>query len=160
MEYNYKKMALERRTTMGKRVISGGIIEKNNKFLLVKETQEICRGKWGLPSGAVDDNEDVIEAAKREIFEETGCTVKVKGLLEIINKNIENKDMICFFFDTELITENIVVNGEEISNIRWFSYEEMLEIKEELRADGVWLSSIKNKIDGKIYPLDLININD
>jgi len=32
-------------------------------------------GAWSVPKGEFLDNEDPLEAAKREFFEETGCTV-------------------------------------------------------------------------------------
>lgn len=145
---------------MNTKIVAGGIIEKDNKFLLVKENQKVCKGKWNIPAGKVDEGENVIEAAKREIFEETGCTVKINGILEITNKNLENSDVLCFFFDTELTSENIQCDGEEISDIKWFTYEEILNMKDDLRANGYFLSIIKNKIENKIAPIDLINITD
>lgn len=67
-----------------KKIVAGGLIEKDGKFLLVKENKKICKGKWNIPAGGVDDNENVIDAAKREIFEETGCTAKIKVVSDII----------------------------------------------------------------------------
>ena len=107
-----------------KKIVAGGLIEKDGKFLLVKENKKICKGKWNIPAGGVDDNENVIDAAKREIFEETGCTAKINGILEIINQNLENVDLLLFIFDAELVKENIQSDVEEISDIGWFSYEE------------------------------------
>lgn len=132
-------------------------MKKNGKFLLVKEKQKIYEGKWNIPTGAVDEGENVIEAAKREILEETGCEVKINGLLEIVNKHMENIDLVCFFFNTELVNENIKCNEDEITDIKWFSYEEMLEMKEDLRANGYFFSTIKNKIENKITSLEIIN---
>ena len=51
-----------------KKVVAGGIIEKDGKYLLVQENQKICRGKWNIPAGGVDPNENVIDAAKREVL--------------------------------------------------------------------------------------------
>ena len=143
-----------------KKIVSGGLIEKNGKYLLVKENQKICRGKWNIPAGGVDDNENIIEAAKREIFEETGCSVKINGLLEIINQNLENVDLLLFIFDAELVKENLQIDGEEISDIGWFSYEEIINMKSDLRADGYFINTIKNKIENKISPIELIRIED
>lgn len=143
-----------------KKIVSEGLIEKNGKYLLVKENQKICRGKWNIPAGGVDDNENIIEAAKREIFEETGCSVKINGLLEIINQNLENVDLLLFIFDAELVKENLQIDGEEISDIGWFSYEEIVNMKSDLRADGYFINTIKNKIENKISPIELIRIED
>lgn len=43
------------------------VIIKQYKFAVQKEL-------WGFPSGAVEPGEDPLEAAKRELFEETGYT--------------------------------------------------------------------------------------
>ncbi len=143
---------------MSKKIVAGGLIEKNGKYLLVKENQKICKGKWNIPAGGVDNNENVIEAAKREIFEETGCRVKIKGILEIVNKNLESVDLLLFIFDAELIEENIQSDGEEISDVSWFSYEEILGMKKDLRADGYFITAIDKKMDSQITPVELIRI--
>ena len=143
-----------------KKIVAGGIIEKDGKYLLVQENKEKCRGKWNIPAGGVDDGENVIEAAKREVFEETGCKVKINGILEIVNQNMENIDVLIFIFNTELIEENIQIDGEEISDVKWFTYEEILNMKDNVRADGYFIRAIKNKKENKINPVELIRIDN
>ena len=63
------------------KVVAGGILEKDGKFLLVQESQKICKGKWCIPAGGLDETESLIDGAKREIFEETGCKVEITGIL-------------------------------------------------------------------------------
>ena len=141
---------------MNIRVVTGGILEKNGKFLLVEENKKKCRGKWNVPAGGLVENESLIEGAKREIYEETGCKVEITGILEIINMILEEINVVCFLFDTKIIGENIKADGEEISNVKWFTYEEITNMKDKLRADGYFLSTLKNKIDNKIQPFDII----
>ncbi len=51
-------------------VASGGMVyTKDNKILLI-----FRRGKWDLPKGKLDDGEDLIECALREVNEETGLS--------------------------------------------------------------------------------------
>ena len=142
---------------MNIKVVTGGILEKDGKFLLVQENQKVCKGKWNIPAGGLDENESLMEGAKREIYEETGCKVEITGILEIINEILEGVNIVCFFFDTKIISENIKADGEEISNVKWFTYEEILNMKDKLRADGYFLSTIKNKIDNKIQSMEIIN---
>lgn len=144
---------------MSIKVITGGIIEKDGKFLLVQENKEVCKGMWNIPAGRLEENESVLEGAKREIYEETGCEVEITGVLEIVNEVIENVNAICFFFDTKIINEKIKVNEKEISDAQWFTYEEILNMKDKLRANGYFLSTIENKINNKIYPIEIINIS-
>lgn len=143
---------------MNIKVVTGGVVEKNGKFLLVKEKQEICKGKWNIPAGGLDPNESLTEGAEREIYEETGCKVKATGILEIFNEVLEGVNVVCFFFDTKIMDEEIKVDGKEISSVKWFTYDEIQNMKDELRADGYFLRILKNKIDNNILPLDLIRI--
>ena len=34
---------------MNKKIVAGGVIEKDNKFLLIKENKEICKGNGTFP---------------------------------------------------------------------------------------------------------------
>ena len=142
------------------RVVTGGIIEKDGKFLLVQENQKICKGKWNIPAGELDENESLIDGAKREIFEETGCKVEITGVLEIINEVLEGVNVVLFIFDTKIVIEKIKADGKEIENVKWFTYEEILNMKEDLRADGYFLSTIRNKMNNKVQPLDIIKITN
>ena len=50
---------------------AGGIIlNQEGKVLLIKEDGNF----WGLPKGRIQEDEDPLAAAKREIFEEAGLT--------------------------------------------------------------------------------------
>ena len=142
------------------RVVTGGIIEKDGKFLLVQENQKICKGKWNIPAGELDEKESLIDGAKREIFEETGCKVEITGILEIINEVLEGVNVVLFIFDTKIVIEKIKADGKEIENVKWFTYEEILNMKEDLRADGYFLSTIRNKMNNKVQPLDIIKITN
>ena len=143
---------------MNIKVVTGGILEKDVKFLLVEENQKKCRGKWNLPAGGLDENESLIEGAKREILEETGCKVEITGILEIVNEILEGVNIVCFFFDTKIIDDNTKIDGEEISNVKWFTYEEIINMKDKLKANGYFLSALKNKIEKKIQPLNMIKV--
>lgn len=48
------------------------IIERDGAVLLVKRAVEPGKGYWGLPGGFIETGETVIEAAVREVKEETG----------------------------------------------------------------------------------------
>ena len=48
------------------------ILIVGDEVLLVQRKHEPYQGKWGLPGGFVDPDEKVMDAAKRELQEETG----------------------------------------------------------------------------------------
>ena len=57
------------------RLVVSAVVCANNKVLVVRRSQEdTYPGLWEFPGGGVDDskNENVVEACKREVSEETG----------------------------------------------------------------------------------------
>ena len=132
-------------------IIVGGVIEKDGKFLLVQEAQEKCRGKWNIPAGHLDPNENIFDGAKREVFEETGCKVELKNVLQIANKVLENDIWISVVFSTDLLEENITYDNSEILDAKWFSYEELLNMKDELRSYDWIINSISNSYKHSVY---------
>lgn len=139
-------------------IVVGGLIEKDGKFLLVQEAKEKCRGKWNLPAGRLALNETVLDGAKREILEETGCTVELTKILEIGNRIAENNIWLCIIFATTLLEENIVYDKKEILDVKWFSYEELLNMKNELRSYDLIINSISAFVYNKSVDIDVIKI--
>ena len=43
------------------KIIVGGIIEKDNKILMVKEAKKKCYGKWNVPAGHLENGETIFE---------------------------------------------------------------------------------------------------
>ena len=139
------------------KIVVGGIIEKDNKYLLIQEAKESVREKWNIPAGKLEQNEYIIDGAKREIKEETGCNVLLTGILQIGNKFINDDTMISFIFSTKLLDENISYNKDEILDIKWFTYEEIKNMKNELRQYEYIVSAIDNLINNKVVGMDLIH---
>lgn len=139
-------------------IIVGGIIEKDGKFLLVQEAQEKCRGKWNIPAGHLDPNETIFEGAKREVYEECGCEVELTGILQIGNKVLPNDVFVSVIFATKLIDENIKFDNSEILDVKWFTYEEILSMKEELRSYDWITNAISAYVEKRISNLDIVKI--
>src|SRR4051812_40846775 len=69
-------------------IVAGCLVEKDNKFLFVQEKQPKVYGLWNLPAGYVDKGEQIAEAAKREVLEETGYEVKVLDEIDIYHESV------------------------------------------------------------------------
>ena len=96
------------------KVIVGGIIEKDGKYLLVQEAKKKCYKKWNFPAGHLDIGETLKQGAIREIKEETGCNVDVTGVCYIANRIQENEIFMMVVFTTKLLKEDIKFDEEEI----------------------------------------------
>lgn len=139
-------------------IIVGGVIEKDGKFLLVQEAKEKCKGKWNISTGHLEPNETIFEGTKREIFEETGCRVELTGILQIGNIVLEKDNLISIIFSTNLIEDKILYNKSEISDVKWFSYGEILNMKDELRSPDLIINSISNFVENKGSDISIIKI--
>ena len=138
-------------------VIVGGVIEKNGKYLLVQEARK-CRGKWNLPAGHLDPNETILDAAKREIKEESGIDVELTGVCQIGNRKMEDDIFVSIVFVAKQTGGDIAYDEEEIMNVRWFSYDEILAMKSEIRNVDLMIGAINNTRTGVIAPLELVSI--
>ena len=59
--------------------------KEENKILMCKREKEPYKGKFNLVGGKVEQNEDELHAAYRELQEETGITDKDITLTHIMN---------------------------------------------------------------------------
>ena len=140
------------------KIIVGGIIEKSGKYLLVQEAQQKCYKKWNFPAGHLDYKESLEEGAIREIKEETGCDVELDGICCIANRILENDLFVMIIFNAKLIKETIKFDEEEILDVKWFDYDEIVkEMDNQLRGDYVKKAVINQKRN-LIAPIDIVDV--
>lgn len=138
------------------KVIVGVVIEKNGKYLLVQEAKESCRGKWNLPAGHLDPGETMVDGAKREAKEETGCEVELTGVCQIGSRVKENEVFASVIFTTKLMREEIEFDSAEILDVKWFSYEEILVMRSKIRNEGLLIGAIENARNGVVAPMEIV----
>lgn len=116
-------------------VVAGVLIEKEGKFLLVQEKQERVYGLWNFPAGLVDIGESIEEAAVREAFEETGFTVQLNQKIDIFQNTATEPPK--HIFVAKITSGEINFPKDEILDVSWFSYEEIIDMKGQLR--NTWI---------------------
>ena len=140
-------------------VVVGGVVEKEGKFLLVQEAKEKCYGKWNIPAGHLDFGESITEGAKREIKEETGCDVELTGIVNVANRRMEDDILVIAVFATKLLKEEIVYDKNEILDVKWFSYDEIMnKMDNQLRDLNFIKKSIENYHNNIIGDMRIINV--
>lgn len=140
-------------------VIVGGIIEKEGKFLMVQEAKKKCYGKWNFPAGHLEEGETIYDGAIREIFEETGCRVRLINVLPIINTELEDVNFILINFVAELVEEDIKFNKEEILDVKWIDKKDIEEMDyNSLRDEKLIKRTLQIFEENKVYPLEVIEI--
>lgn len=101
------------------------IVNSKREFLLVFETYSKC---WSLPKGHIEAGETDIQAALRELMEETGLTAKLDSSrcasIEYPISGFARKEVV--FFLGEVAGEPKVRDGE-IEEFKWVPAEELRE---------------------------------
>ena len=63
----------------------GVICVKGDEVLLVRRGTQPRLGEWSLPGGRIEYGEKAIDAARRELLEETGVTATIHGVLDVVD---------------------------------------------------------------------------
>ncbi|MBI1794085.1 MAG: NUDIX hydrolase [Chloroflexi bacterium] len=107
------------------KVAAAILLEQDGRVLLVRRANEPFRGLWTLPAGFVDAGEDPARAAERECLEETGLTVRVTRVLDIIagREHPRGADFI-------IVYQGEIVNGQlraadDADLAGWFEYQNL-----------------------------------
>lgn len=120
----YKSLSKE------KKVKYADILLRNSKGeLLILQRSSADKsnaGKWGVPGGHVDYGEDCLEAAKRELFEETGIK---KEYLEQVGEYEDDKVHIKYYTGfCHDDNPNILLDNEEHHDYKWIHpYHELMD---------------------------------
>lgn len=62
-------------------IVACVLINERNEVLMIQEAKKSCAGKWYLPAGRMESGETIVQAAQREVLEETGMDIEVTTLL-------------------------------------------------------------------------------
>ena len=101
------------------------IFNKNEEVLLLKrKSTGFSDGLYGFIGGHVEKNEQVIDAAIREVKEEIGIDIKKENLLfkSVMNRKVnENTEYIDFVFIAKEWQGNIInMEPEKCSELTWY----------------------------------------
>jgi len=105
------------------------VIRDRDRFMLARHRHS---GLWSLMGGAVEPGEEPAEALHREVGEETGALVRIRGIVgvyggEPLMVTYPNGDRVGYVttaFDCELLSD-AVADQDELLEVGWFSREEI-----------------------------------
>ncbi len=115
------------------KVVGVGILEKENKILLVKRGIEPGYGLWSMPSGYINRFEKVEDAIERELLEECGIIVKADWISGVYSNT--DSPIIPLVWNLKFISgdikpldETLEVGFFEINNLPDLAFDHDLEI--------------------------------
>lgn len=137
-------------------IIVGTIILKNDKILMVKEAKKDCYSKWSFPAGHLEKKEMLIEGAKRETLEESGCIVEIKKAFPILVSRREKEDVLIIYFLADLVEEKFSYDANEILETKWLTIDEIKNMDEqEFRSYPVVKKILESIETNDLYKIDI-----
>jgi 8-oxo-dGTP pyrophosphatase MutT (NUDIX family) len=108
------------------KIVTSFIKNNNNKLLILKRSEKVksMKGLWSGISGIIEKNENPLDRAKIEIFEEVGITenkitlVKAIEKMQVHSPQYENHEWIIFPFLFQTKEMKINLNWEN-SDFKW-----------------------------------------
>ena len=102
------------------KVAAAVLVEQDGRVLLIRRNNDPFRGFWTLPAGFVDAGEDPARAAERECLEETGLSVRVKRVLDVIaGREHERGADFVILYQADVMGGTLIPN-DDADAVEWF----------------------------------------
>lgn len=103
------------------------IIIVDGLVLLCRRSRGAYKGDWCIPCGYVEWGEDIRDAARRELLEETGLVVEV-GPVYDVHSNFHNPDSLTvgIWFMGKIVKGDIVA-GDDVDEVRYYDFQDLPE---------------------------------
>jgi 8-oxo-dGTP diphosphatase len=107
------------------KVAAAVLVEQDGRVLLVRRANQPFRGLWTLPAGFVDAHEDPAQAAARECLEETGLSVRVTRVLDVVagREHERGADFVIVYLAQVLSGDLNPADDADAAN--WFSRDDL-----------------------------------
>ena len=124
--------------------------EKELKILLIKRKDHPYMGRWAIPGGFVDINEDMDNAVYRELKEETNIeNVFMEQLYTWGNANRDPRMRVISTSYLALVSKEGLnpVAGDDAEEVKWFTVKkEIIEVSEDEYVHSLVLTSDDGKV--------------
>lgn len=108
----------------------GVVVLRDGRVLLARRGNPPRVGDWSLPGGAQHVGETVFDAARREVEEETGLTIDVLGVVDVVD-SIQRDPAGRIHYHYTLIdvfaeaAEGVAEARDDAAAVGWFTLDEL-----------------------------------
>lgn len=134
------------------------IRKEDGSLLMVEENKPYIKGLINIPGGHLEENENIIDGAVREVLEETGLKIKITGLVGIYNAMTTKRKyhLVNFIFTGEVLEETGSYWEHEIVSAKYYKISDLKgKYLKKLRNTRL-LETFRRLEENEIYPLSVI----
>jgi 8-oxo-dGTP diphosphatase len=110
------------------------VVVHDGDLLLVRRGHGPAAGEWALPGGHVEGGELLLEAATRELLEETGLEGVCGGLLGYLERIADDAHHVVLAFEVTILDRQPPVAGDDAAEACWVP---LSEVSEQTLVDGL-----------------------
>lgn len=134
------------------------VVRRGQRFLLTQEKK--YGSTWSIPGGRVEPGESLVNAAIREVHEETGVPIRIDGILRVEHSPAEDTVRMRVLFAGTPIddTPPKTVADEESLGAAWLTMDEIRA----KRLRGAELRALLESVEAgrQVFPLELLGSSE
>jgi len=96
------------------------LVKENGQVLLGRRAGGYGAGKWGLPQGFIEYDEDYLTAAIREVREETGLDVEIRSILSVVSNFLSPRLHTLAIVLLARVVGGELYAGDDLEAVAWF----------------------------------------
>ncbi|MBN2049838.1 MAG: NUDIX hydrolase [Spirochaetales bacterium] len=102
------------------------LLEGDGRILLGRRCGRVLSGRWSLPGGYINFDEDFLSAAHREVLEETGFHIRILSILSVVTNVISSSLHTLVIVLRAEITGGAAQPGDDLDELMWISAQDSL----------------------------------
>ena len=106
----------------------GAIARRGDTLLLIERGRGVAVGEWSVPGGRVEFGETLVEAARREVAEETGLDVVIGDVVGWVERMTPEHHFVIVDFAVTVVGGTLRA-GDDAADAQWLAIDDLGSVK-------------------------------